>query len=460
MSADPEQEYFCDGMAEEIINALTHVRDLHVVARTSAFFFKGKDVKIREIGQELNVETVLEGSVRKSGNRLRVTAQLVNVADGYHLWSERYDRQLEDVFEIQDEISMAIVEKLKVELLGEQQEGLVRQPTENMEAYALYLKGRFFYSKLSPDGLQKAVSYYQQAIDLDPSFARAYADLATAFVIMTPAAGMDVLSPDEAYPQAKAAVKKALALDDRLAPAHAIQGLIHALFEWDWDGAELAFKRALEFNPNDADVYAGYSWYLQDLSRFEESLVSARRAETLDPLSLNRKERIGSTYYMTRRYDEAIDQFEQILEMDPQYYLALIFLGNAYCQKGEHEQAKDYYQRLLDLIGREPVVLMCLAYLYAAWDKRDEAVQHLEELKVLSEKRHVAPSYFAYIYYSLKEQEETLCFMERAYQERDPMLLYVLKAPRPAAPYEAVARYDTFFSDPRVQAIKKKVWPD
>ena len=287
MSADPEQEYFCDGMAEEIINALTQVRGLKVIARTSAFYFKGKDVDIEEIGRRLHVETVLEGSVRKAGNRLRITAQLINVTDSTHLWSQRYNRQLEDVFEIQDEISMAIVEKLKVELLGEQQEELVRQPTDNLEAYTRCLKGHFYRNKMSPTDMYKAVSCYQQAIDLDPGFAMAYVGLAAAYIIMTPAIGMDVLSTDEAYPRAQAAVTKALAIDNRLAVAHSVQGMISALFEWDWPGAEQAHRRAMDLNPNDADVWSSYSPYLLDLSRFDESLVAARRAEILDPLSQN-----------------------------------------------------------------------------------------------------------------------------------------------------------------------------
>jgi len=460
MSADPEQEYFCDGMAEEIINALTHVRDLHIVARTSAFFFKGKDVDIEEIGRKLHVETILEGSVRKAGNRLRITAQLVNVADGYHLWSERYDRQLEDVFEIQDEISMAIVEKLKVELLGEQQDGLVRQPTENMEAYALYLKGRFFLNKLSPADTYKAVSCYQQAIDLDPGFALAYTGLAITYVVMGPSVGLTLISPEEAYPQAQAAVMKALALDDRLAAAHAVQGIIHVVFEWDWSGAYSAFCRALDLNQNDSDVHLWYSWYLLAICHFDESLEAARHAEDLDPLSLSCKTRTASIYMYLGRNDEQIAQLEQILEMDPHYYLALHLLGWANLLKDMNDLSNKYFQRMLDLVGREPVVLLNFAVLSAHMGKRNEAHQYMEELKALSEKRYVSPTYFAYIYFFLKDQEEAFHNMDRAYEERDPNLIYFLLFRRPTAPEEAITWHDTFYSHPRVQAIKKKVWPE
>jgi len=460
MSADPEQEYFCDGMAEEIINALTQVRGLKIIARTSAFYFKGKDVKISEIGRQLDVETVLEGSVRKAGNRLRITAQLINVADSTHLWSQRYDRQLEDVFEIQDEISMAIVDRLKVELLGEQREGLIGQPTENTEAYTLYLKGRFFREKLSPVDMQQAVSCYQQAIDLDPGFARAYAGIANTYALMTPAVGIDVLSRDKAYTLAKAAVTKALALDDRLALAHAVQGFICTLYEWDWEGAEQAFKRALALNPNDAMILGMYSRYLMYLSRFDESLAAACRAESFDPLSLIHKYSIGVTYFYTGIYEKAIFQFEQILEMDPHYIMALHFIGWAYYMTGLYDLSYKYFQRMLNLIGREPVVLLNFASLYTAWSKREKALKHLEELKALSEKRYVAPGYFSYIYYFLKDQEEAFNYMERACEERDSSIMVFLIGPRPTAPKEAIAWRNNFHSHPRVQAIKKKVWPE
>ncbi|MDH5386209.1 MAG: protein kinase, partial [Candidatus Aminicenantes bacterium] len=246
ISADPEQDYFCDGLAEELINALTQIKVLRVVARTSAFSFKGKDIDIREIGRKLNVEVVLEGSVRKAGNRLRVTAQLINVADGYHLWSERYDRDMEDIFAIQDEISLAIVEKLKVKLLGKEKAAIVKRYTEDQDAYNLFLKGRHYFQMMTEEGYEKAIGCFEQAIQMDPNFALAYTGLGWIYQSRS---YWESLPPHEAYPRARTYIKKALEIDHSLAEAHGLSGVISTLYDWNWVAAEQDFKNALKLNP-------------------------------------------------------------------------------------------------------------------------------------------------------------------------------------------------------------------
>jgi len=259
MSPQKDQDYFCEGMAEELINALTKIEGLHVAARTSAFQFKGKDLNVRRIGEELGVKTVLEGSVRKAGNRLRITAQLINISDGYHIWSDKYDRDIEDIFAIQDEISLAIVDNLKLKLLKKEKAQLMKRYTEDQEAYSLYLKGRYFWNRRYEGGLLKGIEYFQKAIEKDPSFAPAYAGIADCYCLM----GMyNWNPPKEAYPKAKAATLRALEIDDTLPEAHASLGWIKMFYDWDWAAAERAFQRAIELNPNYATAHNWYAMFL------------------------------------------------------------------------------------------------------------------------------------------------------------------------------------------------------
>jgi serine/threonine protein kinase len=282
MSADPDQEYFCDGLAEELINALTQIEDLHVVARTSAFSFKGQQLDVREIGRKLNVATVLEGSVRKAGNRLRITGQLVKVADGYHLWSERYDREMDDVFAIQDEITLAIVDKLKPRLLGEEKAKLAKSRAVDLEAYNLYLRGRWFAGQLAQEAFEKAIECYNQAIKKEPDYAPAYAGLADCHT------WLPFVGPFESkkiMPKARKAALKALQLDDNLAEAHSSMALIKSLYDWDWESGEREYKRAIELNPGVAFIHQRYAMFLMYMGRHDEAINEAERALELDPLS-------------------------------------------------------------------------------------------------------------------------------------------------------------------------------
>ena len=288
ISSDKENEYFGDGLAEEIINALTRLPGLRVIARTSSFSFRGKEVDVRKIGRELNVEHILEGSVRKAGSRVRVTTQLVNTADGYHLWSERYDREMTDLFAIQDEICQAIVERLRLRLAADR--SCLKHHTENLEAYTLYLKGRYHLNKWTRDGLAKSKEYYEQAIALDPDYALAWNGLALYHFSI---GFLGYLRPSEAYALCRTATRKALELDETLAEGHAMMGVLHVT-KYDWKGAEREFRRALELDPNSEQVWNHYiGYYLVPMGRLDEAIVAFKRAVAQDPLSPDKHFRLG-----------------------------------------------------------------------------------------------------------------------------------------------------------------------
>jgi TolB-like protein/Tfp pilus assembly protein PilF len=446
MSDDPGYEYFSDGMTEEIIDALTRLKDLRVAARTSSFAFKGRPVDIGEVGAKLNVATVLEGSVRKVGDRLRITAQLVNVGDGYHLWSERYDRELEDVFAIQDEIAGAIADKLRVELLDTEKERLVKPQTENLEAYSLYLKGRSYFHKFTLADCQLAIASYQQAINLDPDYARAYEGLARVYTMVGGAGPLYLLSPREAYPLAKAAITKALELDDRLPEAHTTLGVVRSGFEWDWAGAERAFKRGLELNPNDPDSHFWYAWHLWFIDGFDEAIACLRTASALDPLVPLYQSTIGLVQYCARRYDEAMEQCQRVLEIHPDFYHAILHLGNTYVALGMYPEAEAAFQKVQALIGAGPWLCWSFCELYAACNNLEQAKRYREELLALSKHTHVPPATVALAYTALGDYDEALAWLEKAYEERDPQVRHF-----------HLPILDRVRSDPRFQALKKKM---
>jgi serine/threonine-protein kinase len=333
MSPEKDQEYFCDGMAEELINALFKVEGLRVAALTSSFQFKGKDLDVREIGKQLNVGTVLEGSVRKSGNRLRVTAQLVGVSDGYHMWSERYDREMEDVFQIQDEISEAIAGSLRLQFSGTGEKRPGDHRTENLEVYNLYLKGRYYWNKRSLDNFQKSIEYFKRAIELDPRYAPAYAGLADSYAML------ENKPSSEAMPRARTAALKALELDSGLAEAYATLGWISFQYDWDLKAAMDNFRKALELNPNYATGHQWYSLFLMILGRGDEALREVERARQLDPLSIIINSAVGIVNLYTGKLDQAEKEVRKALEMNPDFPPARIVLSWICEMKGDYEEA-------------------------------------------------------------------------------------------------------------------------
>jgi len=450
LSADKEQEYFCDGMAEEIINALTHLEGLRVVARTSAFSFRGKEIDIREIGRKLNVRTVLEGSVQKAGNRIRITAQLVNVADGYHLWSERYDRDIgelccpEDIFAIQDEISLAIVDKLKVKLLGGEKAKLVKRHTEDLGAYNFYLKGRYFWNRRYEGGLQKGIECFQQAIEKDPLYALAYAGTADCYVLL---GHYGWLPPKEAYPRARAAAEKALEIDDTLAEAHASMGWIRTFHDWDWAAAENEFRRALDLNPNYATGHEWYAVHLGNIGRLDEAIAEVKRALELDPLSLIINAIEGLAYTWSRQYDKAIDKCRKTLEMDPNFLLAYLFQAWAYAAKGMWEETITSAQKAVTLSGEGPFALWTLGIAYAMSGQENQALKMLDRLDELSKQRYVSPYCKAMIYVGLGDMDQAFDYLEKAYLERESFMATINTLPF----------FDNVRSDPRFKALLKKI---
>ncbi|MHC4176456.1 MAG: protein kinase domain-containing protein, partial [Planctomycetota bacterium] len=336
LSPQEDQEYFCDGMAEEIMNALTHIKDLRVVARTSAFSFKGKDEDIREIGRKLSVDTVLEGSVRKAGNRLRITAQLINVEDGYHLWSEKYDRDLEDIFAIQDEISLAIVERLKLKLLAWEKTALRKRRTDDPEAYNLYLKGLYFAAKTNREALQKALEYFREALDKDPALASAYAGVA---IVYSAVSSLDLAPPQEMMPKAQAAIQKALQLDENLAEAHALAAMIAYYYEYDWDAAERSFNRTFALNPGHSWAHAWNGWFCVAMNRLDEAIRHIKLAQNVDPLMPLFYAMSVGIHVAAGKLDEAIDEFRKATELDPNIGLAYFHAGWVYMHKGAFDTA-------------------------------------------------------------------------------------------------------------------------
>jgi serine/threonine-protein kinase len=445
LSPQKDQEYFSDGMTEELIDALTKLEGCRVVSRTSAFAFKGKEQDIRAIGKQLNVSHTLAGSVRKAGNRLRINAQLTNVEDGFQLWSEKYDRELDDVFAIQDDIASALVKKLKMKLTGEQGNRLVKRYTENLDAYNLYLQARFHLNKRTEEGLQKGVAYCEQAIALDAKCALAHAGLADGFALL---GFQGFLPPKEAMPKAKAAAEQALKIDNDLAEAHISLGYIHAIYDWNWRESEKEFLRALDLNPNHATAHYWYAlWQLLPTGQFESCLAEITKAQELDPLSLVLKAGIGWQYYFARQFDQAIEALQKTLEMDENFLFARDLLGQAYAQNGLHEQAIAEMEKAVALSRRRALSLGALGHAYALAERRDEAQKILDELLALAQQRYISSYDVALVYAGLGENEHALAWLEKAYEEHNGWLVFLNVEPR----------FDSLRAEARFAALLKKV---
>jgi serine/threonine-protein kinase len=448
LSADKENEYFSDGLAEDIIDALTQVPGLRVMARTSAFAFRGKEADVREIGARLNVEHILEGSVRRAGSRLRVTAQLVKARDGYHLWSQRFDREMTDVFAIQDEISQAIVEKLRVRLAGDRP--LVKRYTENLAAYDLCLKARYHLLKLTQEGREAGRRYCEQAIALDPNYALAYVVLAESCFW---SAFWGSTNPREAFAGAKSAALEALRLDDTIADAHSALGTVLGSGEFDWHGAEREFGRALELNPSSTAVRYDYAWcyamwFLLPLGRGEQALTELRRALELDPLDPFYNALLGCLLYLTRQFEPAIAQLQHALQLDPTFFFSYWFLSIAYALNGRLDEAIAAAEKANELSGGTAMTLGALGSLYGRAGRTPEARQLLEELKARRRLTYVPASALAFVHGGLGERDETLEWTTRAVEERDPVTVTALKIG---------PNYDPLRSHPAFQALLRKM---
>jgi TolB-like protein/Tfp pilus assembly protein PilF len=444
LSADPENDYFCDGLAEELLNALTRVKDLRVVARTSAFSFKHEELDVREIARRLNATTVLGGSVQKIGNRLRVLTQLINADDGYHIWSERFDRQMDDVFAIQDEIALAIVDKLKVKLLADEKTALVKRYTDNADAYHLYLRGRYFWNKrFAPGAMQKALEYFHQAVEEDSHYALAYSGLADCYNLI----GLwQFRAPEDVFPAARAAAEKALELDDTLVEAHTSLAFTTMLYDWDWLGAESEFKRGIELNTSYAPAHLWYAHYLCVMERFDEAIAEIKQAQDLDPLSLTINANAGFVLYLARKYKQAVEQLRKTLELDPSFGLTHFYLGLTLVQEARHEEAAAAFEKAIENSGGMPLAVCDLTCTYGRAGKRAEAERLLHEMETRKRERYLSPSALALIYLGLGEHEKFFECLSRAYEERNGLLPWIKILPQ----------YDSVRSDPRCQDLLRR----
>jgi adenylate cyclase len=445
IGGDPENEYFSDGLAEEILTALAGIGELHVAARTSSFYFKGRATDLLEVARRLRVAHILEGSVRRVANRVRVTAQLVDVRNGFQLWSERYDREMADVFKIQDEITLAIVKRLKVKLLAKEGLAPTSEEPASLETYNLYLKGRFYWAQ-RPQGVTKAIEYFKQAIDRDPNYARARAGLADCYVTLGSWENGTV-PPLEAMAQAQQAATKALELDSRLVEAHTSLAYRTTHYEWDWERAEAQFKHAFELNPNYAVCHHWYSHFLTALGRTEESLKASKRCLELDPLDLLTNAHLAWHYQFSRQYDEAIEQCWKTNELHPISFFPAYVLGLAYEQQGQLDRAVEKFQMAVKMSGGVTYAAAGLGHLYGRSGKITEARAIYEELSARRKHDYVPAYDFALVCAGLGWQDQAFEYLSKAYDERSGWMTYLKADPR----------LDALRSDERFQELLRRV---
>jgi len=442
MSPGKDQEYFADGMSEEVLNLLSQLPQLQVMARTSSFSFKGKEVDIATVARTLNVAHVLEGSVRKSGDTVRITAQLIRASDSSHLWSQTYDRKLTDVFKVQDEIARAVVAALQVKLMPAEQRRLATAPTVNAEAYDAYLKGLYHLYKLSPEGFDTAEHYFELVLAKDPGYARAYAGIALLWMARNQ---MGIMSPAEGVPKAKSAALKAVELDDSLPDAHYVLAIVYTWADWNWPAAEREFRRAIQLKPGFAEAHAYYAHLLNILHRPDEAMVEARRSLELDPFNGLLRALYGVDLIFVHQYDAAISEINRALSADPGSAFALGCLVSAHHHKRGYQQALDAFKRYASAAGYVEMTRF-LAQNATDADYRETMLGAAEALETRSRTTFVLPTEIALWHCYAGDGERCLYWLERAYEVRDPNL-----------PYLWSPDYDSVRSDPRFLDLLKRM---
>ena len=451
LNGDAKQDYFADGMTEDLITQLSKLGDLKVISHTSVMQYKGTHKPLPQIARELNVDAVVEGAVQLSGNHVRITAQLVDGRSDQHIWAEDYDRDLSDVLLLQSDVARDIAKQIDLKLTPQQQQRLAKDAHPvNPDAYQSYLLGRYYWNKRTADGLAQAGKYFQQAIQQDPNYAPAYSGLSDYFAFLTLIGGPEILPPNQAMVQAKAAAVKAVQLDDSSSEAHASMGHILHNSDWDFDGAEREFKRAIELNPNYATAHHWYAHMLMQVGRTDESLAQAHLAQELDPLSPFINNGLARQYYLSRQYDKAIAQCKVVLEMDPTYLPARTQLALAYEQKGMVVEAVSTMEQTRKLAGEKtdlPMVHALLAHAYALAGRRADAQSELNVLIAIGQKRYVPPSYLAIVYLALGDKNKAFDYLNKSYQDRSEQLLYLGVEPL----------VDPLRGDPRFDALLKQV---
>jgi TolB-like protein/DNA-binding winged helix-turn-helix (wHTH) protein/Flp pilus assembly protein TadD len=444
LSGDASQNYFADGMTDELITELAKISALRVISRTSVMMYQGAHKSLPQIARELNVDAVVEGSVQRSNNQVRITAQLIQARTDKHLWAQTYDGNLQDTLAVQKRVASDIAEQIRIEVTPQERAGLKSVRVVNPEAYEDYLRGRYFWNKRSADGVRKAIDSFNQAIAKDPNYAPAYIGLADTYINAGgwPWAFMD---PKEAYQRAIAALNKALELDPTLGEAHSSRGMAIDQFVWDWDAAEQEFRRGIELNPGWATGHQWYADHLGEMGRNSEALAENRKAASLDPLSLIINAEGAMILVRARRYDEAIGQIQKTIEMDPGFSFAHFVLGTAYEQKRMYPEAILEFQKAIEFSGGNTTFKASLAHVLAVAGRKNDAVAILDDLKDRSKHEFLYPSEIALIYVGLGDQDQAMVWLEKAYHERfDPIVL--------TWPF-----FDPLRPDPRFQDLMRRI---
>ena len=443
-SDDPNTEYLAEGISETLINSLSELRNLRVIARATAFQYKGKQVDPERIGRELRVRAVVSGRVRQVQDALSIQVDLIDATNGTQLWGQSYDGKLSDALAVKQAIAREVTGKLKLRLSGEEERRLMQRDTVNAAAYQFYLKGRYFWNQRTADGLEKGISYFRKAIEADPSYALAYVGLADSYNFLG-AFGIAILSPDEAMPKAKSAALKALEVDDSLSEAHASLAFVELYYEWDWVGAEKSFRRAIELNPNYAPAYQWYSHLLMSGGRTSDAISAAKRAAEIDPLSLPAVMNVGWQYYWAREYDSAVEQLRRVLQINPNFEQAHWALGLAYVGQAKMEEAVAELQKAIALSGGNSVYVAGLGDAYALGGNKAEAIRLRSQLE--QKTTYVSPYWMATLQAALGEQDLALVSLEKAFAERNGGLIWLGADPR----------MDSLRSDPRFAALVERV---
>jgi TolB-like protein/DNA-binding winged helix-turn-helix (wHTH) protein/Tfp pilus assembly protein PilF len=444
LSNDASQDYFADGMTDELISDLGQISALRVISRTSVMSYKHARKPLPQIGRELNVDAVVEGTVLRSGDRVRITAQLIEASADKHLWSQSYEGELRDTLALQNKVARAIADEIRINLNPQEQAALKSVKVVNPGAYESYLKGRYFWNKRTANGLKVALAYFKQAIDEDPSYAQSYSGLADTYALLGDWQYAEMTSK-EALPKAKTAAVKALELDGMLGEAHNSLAFCFDAFDWDFDSAGKEFRRAIELNPSYATAHHWYAWHLSVLGRYDEAIAEMRSAKNLDPLSLIINADLAELLLIAHFYDESIRQSRKTIEMDPNFALAHNQLGQAYLQKSMHDEAVTELQKAVQLSGGSPTCIASLARAYAASGKRGEAINLLSELKSRSNPNYSDASEIAVIYAVLGDSDQAMNWLQRGYEERfNPSVLL-----RPG--------FDPLRSDPRFQELMRRI---
>ena len=444
LSGDASQNYFADGMTDELITDLAQISALRVISRTSVMAYKGARKPLPQIARELNVDAVVEGTVLRSGDRVRITAQLIEASTDKHVWSQSYEGELRDTLAVQNRVASAIADQIRINLTPQERAALKNAKVVNPEAYESYLKGRYFWNKRTADGLKVALAYFKQAIEEDPKYAQAYSGLADTYALLGDWQ-YAVMTPKEAFPEAKAAAIKSLELDSTLGEAHNSLAFVLDGFDWDFDSAGREFQRAIELNPGYATAHHWYAWHLSLLGRYDEALAEMRKAENLDPLSLIINADLAELLVLAHSDEESIQQSRKTIEMDPNFALAHNQLAQAYLQKHMYDEAVAELKTAVQVSGGGPAFIANLARAYVASGKRSEAVKLLDHLKKRSKPDYSNASEIAVIYASLGDADQAMNWLEKGYNERfNPGVLL-----RPG--------FNPLRSDPRFQNLVHRI---